>query len=56
MGTEGQAVARTHRIGQVFDIELQRIVATGTFDDKMLALQKKKEGEIRKVLHLDPVR
>ena len=49
-------MARTHRIGQVFDIELQRIVATGTFDDKMLALQKKKEGEIRKVLHLDPVR
>jgi len=50
--TEDQAMARTHRIGQKYMVEVQRILAQGTFDDKVVAIQEKKEGESWKVLGL----
>jgi len=49
-GTEDQAMARTHRIGQKYMVEVVRVVADGTFDDRMIAIQRKKEEAIKNVL------
>ncbi|TFD26354.1 DEAD/DEAH box helicase [Cryobacterium cryoconiti] len=40
--TEMQAVDRTHRIGQSRTVMVYRMVATGTIEEKVMALQKRK--------------
>jgi len=39
---EAQAVDRTHRIGQVRPVFVYRMIAAGTIEDKVLALQRRK--------------
>ena len=40
--TETQAIDRTHRIGQRRNVMVYRMVATGTIEEKVMALQKRK--------------
>ncbi|WP_227496931.1 DEAD/DEAH box helicase [Planctomonas psychrotolerans] len=40
--TEEQAVDRTHRIGQTKNVMVYRMVATGTIEEKVMALKEKK--------------
>jgi SNF2 family DNA or RNA helicase len=40
---ENQAIDRTHRIGQSKSVNVYRIIAKGTVEDKMLALQNRKK-------------
>ncbi|TFC93405.1 DEAD/DEAH box helicase [Cryobacterium breve] len=40
--TETQAIDRTHRIGQTRNVMVYRMVATGTIEEKVMALQKRK--------------
>ncbi len=40
--TEAQAIDRTHRIGQVRNVMVYRLIAAGTIEDKVLALQARK--------------
>ena len=39
---EAQAIDRTHRIGQTENVMVYRLVAAGTIEEKVLALQQKK--------------
>jgi len=39
---EAQAVDRAHRIGQTRTVMVYRLVATGTIEDKVVALQQRK--------------
>ena len=39
---EAQAIDRTHRIGQTKNVMVYRLVAAGTIEEKVLALQQKK--------------
>lgn len=40
--TESQAIDRTHRIGQTRSVNVYRMVATGTIEEKVMALKEKK--------------
>ncbi|WP_165068078.1 DEAD/DEAH box helicase [Marisediminicola senii] len=40
--TEAQAVDRTHRIGQTRNVMVYRLVASGTIEEKVMALKEKK--------------
>jgi SNF2 family DNA or RNA helicase len=40
--TEAQAVDRTHRIGQTKNVMVYRMIATGTIEEKVMALKDKK--------------
>ncbi|WP_166870978.1 DEAD/DEAH box helicase [Salinibacterium sp. ZJ450] len=40
--TEAQAVDRTHRIGQTQNVMVYRMVATGTIEEKVMALKERK--------------
>ncbi len=39
---EAQAVDRTHRIGQDSQVFVYRMIATGTIEEKVLELQRRK--------------
>ena len=39
---ESQAVDRTHRIGQTRPVFVYRLIATGTIEEKVVALQERK--------------
>jgi len=41
-GAEMQAVDRVHRIGQTRDVEVQKLIMTDSFEEKILVLQKQK--------------
>jgi|EP01047_Picozoa_sp_COSAG01_P055905 DNA repair protein RAD16 len=40
---EMQAIQRAHRIGQTRAVEAQRFITKGTIEERMLALQEKKQ-------------
>ena len=40
---EAQAVERVHRLGQTRDVEITRYIMRGSFEEKMLELQRKKK-------------
>ncbi|TFD32180.1 DEAD/DEAH box helicase [Cryobacterium sp. TMT1-62] len=48
--TETQAIDRTHRIGQTKNVMVYRMVATGTIEEKVMALQKQKAELFDQVL------
>ncbi|HSP51555.1 MAG TPA: DEAD/DEAH box helicase [Cryobacterium sp.] len=48
--TETQAIDRTHRIGQTKNVMVYRLVATGTIEEKVMALQKQKAELFDRVL------
>lgn len=41
---EDQAIDRAHRIGQIYDVTVIRMLTEGTIEDKMYNLQQKKEN------------
>jgi superfamily II DNA or RNA helicase len=53
--TESQAVDRTHRIGQNKSVMVYRLVATGTIEEKVMALKAKKSRLFDAVLDDDAV-
>jgi superfamily II DNA or RNA helicase len=48
--TEAQAVDRTHRIGQTRNVMVYRLVATGTIEEKVMALKARKARLFSSVL------
>jgi len=50
---ENQAIDRTHRIGQTRPVLVQRLVAAGTIEDKVMALKARKADLFRAVLSDD---
>ncbi|WP_417562549.1 SNF2-related protein [Microbacterium sp.] len=50
---EAQAVDRTHRIGQTRSVFVYRLIATGTIEEKVLALQQRKARLFRSVMDDD---
>ena len=51
--TENQAIDRTHRIGQTRTVMVFRLVATGTIEDKVMALKARKARLFNAVLDDD---
>ena len=51
--TEAQAVDRTHRIGQTRNVMVYRLVATGTIEEKVMALKAQKAQLFTAVLDDD---
>ncbi|MGO4690770.1 DEAD/DEAH box helicase [Glaciibacter sp. 2TAF33] len=51
--TEAQAVDRTHRIGQTRNVMVYRMIATGTIEEKVMALKDKKAKLFRSVMDDD---
>lgn len=50
---EAQAVDRTHRIGQTRPVNVYRMIASGTIEEKVVALQQRKARLFRSVLGED---
>ena len=50
---EAQAVDRAHRIGQTRTVMVYRMVAAGTIEEKVMALQRRKARLFRAVLDDD---
>ncbi len=50
---EAQAIDRTHRIGQQRPVNVYRLIATGTIEEKVVALQQRKARLFRAVLDDD---
>ena len=53
--TEAQAIDRTHRIGQDKNVMVYRLVATGTIEEKVMALKEKKARLFDAVMDDDAV-
>ena len=53
--TEAQAVDRAHRIGQSKNVMVYRIVATGTIEEKVMALQDRKAKLFTSVMDDDGI-
>jgi SNF2 family DNA or RNA helicase len=51
--TEAQAVDRTHRIGQDKTVVVYRMVAEGTVEEKVVALQQRKRDLFDRVVEGD---
>lgn len=47
---EAQAIDRTHRIGQDRTVIAYRLITEGTIEEKILELQRRKEGMVRDIL------
>lgn len=52
---EAQAVDRTHRIGQTNAVMVYRMIATGTIEEKVMALQERKARLFQAVMDEDAV-
>jgi len=50
---EAQAVDRTHRIGQTRPVNVYRLIASGTIEEKVVALQQRKARLFRSVMDDD---
>jgi SNF2 family DNA or RNA helicase len=50
---EAQAVDRTHRIGQVRPVNVYRLVATDTIEEKVMALKARKAALFSQVVDDD---
>jgi SNF2-related domain/Helicase conserved C-terminal domain len=51
--TEAQAVDRTHRIGQTRNVMVYRLIASGTIEEKVMALKARKAGLFTSVIDSD---
>ncbi|MGA8465339.1 MAG: DEAD/DEAH box helicase [Trebonia sp.] len=51
--TEAQAVDRTHRIGQTRNVMVYRLIASGTIEEKVMALKARKAGLFSSVMDSD---
>jgi SNF2 family DNA or RNA helicase len=54
--TEEQAIDRAHRIGQMRDVQVYRIVVHNTVEDRIFTLQEKKRKVINRALDEDDMR
>lgn len=50
---ENQATDRVHRIGQTQSVSAYKLVTLGTIEEKILELQERKKGLVRKVISTD---
>ena len=51
--TEAQAVDRTHRIGQTRNVMVYRLIASGTIEEKVMALKERKAELFSSVIDSD---
>ncbi|KAJ3501163.1 hypothetical protein NMY22_g19020 [Coprinellus aureogranulatus] len=51
---EDQAIARAWRIGQAKEVHVYHIVCPHTVEDRILAVQEKKKGEVEATMHFAP--
>ena len=51
--TEAQAVDRTHRIGQTRNVMVYRLIASGTIEEKVMALKARKQALFSSVIDSD---
>jgi SNF2 family DNA or RNA helicase len=50
---ENQATDRVHRIGQKNSVSSYKLVNVGTIEEKILELQERKKGLVKKVINTD---
>lgn len=50
---ENQATDRVHRIGQTQSVSAYKLVTMGTIEEKILELQERKKGLVKKVINTD---
>lgn len=53
--TECQTFARVFRFGQIRETSLVRLVSSGTIDEEMIKMQKRKQVDVEKVMYIKPV-
>jgi SNF2 family DNA or RNA helicase len=50
---ENQATDRVHRMGQKQNVSVYKLVTLDTIEEKIVAMQKKKEGVVKKIVSTD---